>query len=75
MRTWSFVTKYRRPVFTDEMLTSCEHTMATLCVELDVELVELNGETDHALSGAMTIGDGDCAGQNVGGMPLTIASI
>ena len=31
------------------MLTSCENTntMATVCTDLDVELVEFNGETDH----------------------------
>jgi putative transposase len=40
-----FVTKYRRRLFTDAMLTSCEHTMGD--VELDVKLVEFNGETDH----------------------------
>ena len=45
-----FVTKYRRPVFTDEMLTFAEHTMRTVCSDLDVELVEFNGETDHAPS-------------------------
>jgi putative transposase len=42
-----FVTKYRRPVFTDEMLTFCENTMRAVCTELDVELVEFNGESDH----------------------------
>ncbi len=42
-----FVTKYRRAVFTDAMLTFCEHTMRGVCAELDVELVEFNGETDH----------------------------
>ena len=35
-----FVTKYRRPVFTDEMLTFAENTVRTLCSDLDVELVE-----------------------------------
>jgi len=29
------------------MLTFCEHNMRTACAELDVELVEFNGETDH----------------------------
>ena len=29
------------------MLTFCEHTMRTVCAELDVELVEFNGEADH----------------------------
>ncbi|MGH3970225.1 MAG: IS200/IS605 family transposase [Mycobacterium sp.] len=42
-----FVTKYRRKVFTDAMLTFCEHTMRTVCTEFDVELVEFNGEADH----------------------------
>jgi REP-associated tyrosine transposase len=42
-----FVTKYRRPVFTDAMLIFTEHTMRGACDELDAELVEFNGETDH----------------------------
>jgi putative transposase len=42
-----FVTKYRRPVFTDAMLTFTENTMRGACAELDVELVEFNGEPDH----------------------------
>ncbi len=42
-----FVTKYRRPVFTGEMLTSCEHLMPDICLSLGGELREFNGETDH----------------------------
>jgi REP-associated tyrosine transposase len=42
-----FVTKYRRTVFTDAMLTFCEDTMRDTCSDLDAELVEFNGETDH----------------------------
>jgi len=42
-----FVTKYRRPVFTDAMLTHTEETMRSVCADLDAELVEFNGETDH----------------------------
>ena len=42
-----FVTKYRRPVFTNAMLTFAETTMRAVCAELDAELVEFNGETDH----------------------------
>jgi REP element-mobilizing transposase RayT len=42
-----FVTKYRRPVFTGQMLTLCEHTVGAVHAELDVELVEFNGEADH----------------------------
>lgn len=41
------LTKYRRKVFTDDMLTFCEHTMAEVCADLDAELVEFNGEADH----------------------------
>ena len=41
------VTKYRRPVFSDDMLTIGEHTMRAVCAELYVELVGFNGETDH----------------------------
>jgi putative transposase len=42
-----FVTNYRRPVSTDQMLTFCQRTMHAVCAELDVELVEVNGEADH----------------------------
>jgi putative transposase len=42
-----FVTKYRRTLFTDLMLTFCEHTMRAVCTDLDAELVEFNGEADH----------------------------
>ncbi len=42
-----FVAKYRRPVFTAEMLTSCEHHMADICLSWGGELREFNGETDH----------------------------
>ena len=42
-----FATMYRRPVFTDAMLTFAEDTTRTVCSDLDVELVEFNGETDH----------------------------
>jgi putative transposase len=39
-----FVTKYRRPIFTDAMLSLCQHTMRDGCADLDAELVEFNGE-------------------------------
>ena len=42
-----FGTKFRRTLFTGDMLTFCEHTMRAVCAELDVELVEFNGEADH----------------------------
>jgi putative transposase len=41
------VTKYRRRVFTDAMLTYCENAMRSVCAELGAELVEFNGEADH----------------------------
>ncbi|WP_233211533.1 IS200/IS605 family transposase, partial [Mycobacterium sp. shizuoka-1] len=43
-----FVTKYRRKVFTDAMLTYCETTMREVCDDLGAELVEFNGEANHA---------------------------
>jgi putative transposase len=42
-----FVTKYRRPVFTDAMLIFTEKTMRGVCADLDAELVQFNGEADH----------------------------
>jgi putative transposase len=42
-----FVTQYRRRVFTDPMLRSCERDLRAVCAELDVDLVEFNGEADH----------------------------
>jgi putative transposase len=42
-----FVTKYRRGVFTDEMLTFCEQVMRDVCADFESELAEFNGETDH----------------------------
>lgn len=42
-----FVTKYRRTVFTDDMLTFTERTIGGACDELGADLVEFNGEADH----------------------------
>lgn len=42
-----FVTKYRRGVFTEEMLTYCEQVMRDVCDNFESELAEFNGETDH----------------------------
>ena len=42
-----FVTKYRRKVFTNAMLTYCENTMREVCAELNAELVEFNGAAAH----------------------------
>jgi len=41
------VTKYRRRVFNHGILTDCENTIREVCDNLDAELVESNGETDH----------------------------
>ena len=42
-----FVTKYRRRIFTDAMLTHCEDTLRDICTALRAELEEFNGEADH----------------------------
>lgn len=42
-----FVTKYRRNVFTSEMLSSCEEAMQKVCDDFSVELVKFNGEDDY----------------------------
>ncbi|MGW1561943.1 IS200/IS605 family transposase [Streptomyces sp. NPDC002144] len=42
-----FVTKYRRGVFNDEMLTRCEDNMRKVCEDFDAELKEFNGERGH----------------------------
>ncbi len=42
-----FVTKYRRPVFTDSLLTDCHRLMTDICADLGAQLREFNGETDH----------------------------
>jgi putative transposase len=42
-----FVTKYRRGVLNDAMLTACEQVMRDLCTEMGADLREFNGEDDH----------------------------
>jgi putative transposase len=42
-----FVTKYRRGVLTDAMLTRCEEIMRQVCADFEAELREFNGEHDH----------------------------
>lgn len=42
-----FVTKYRRGVLNDDMLTLCETTMRSVCDDFEAQLVEFNGEEDH----------------------------
>lgn len=42
-----FVTKYRKDVLDDEMLTRCEEIMRKVCEDFEAELKEFNGERDH----------------------------
>lgn len=42
-----FVTKYRRKVFTAEMLDRCETIISDVAAPLDVGIMEINGEADH----------------------------
>jgi putative transposase len=42
-----FITKYRRGVLTDEMLTCCEDSMRKVCGDFEAVLREFNGEHDH----------------------------
>lgn len=42
-----FVTKYRRQVFTGQMLTECEAVMRDAAQTLGAAVVEFNGESDH----------------------------
>lgn len=42
-----FVTKYRKAVFSEEMLFSLEGYFRKVCSNFECELVEFNGEKDH----------------------------
>ncbi|ABY21890.1 ISRs3 [Renibacterium salmoninarum ATCC 33209] len=42
-----FVTKYRRGVLNNDMLTRCEEIMDDICKDFEAELTEFNGEEDH----------------------------
>jgi putative transposase len=42
-----FVTNYRRPVFADTMLTSCQQLIRDVCTGVNTELREFNGQSDH----------------------------
>ena len=42
-----FVTKYRRGVFTAQMLTRCEDVMREVCGDFGADLREINGAEDH----------------------------
>jgi putative transposase len=42
-----FVTKYRRDVFTKEILGDLKHVFDSVCGDFEGELVEFDGEDDH----------------------------
>nr|WP_279324778.1 IS200/IS605 family transposase [Conservatibacter flavescens] len=42
-----FVTKYRRDVFTKEMLDDLAEIFKSVCADFEAELVEFDGEDDH----------------------------
>ena len=42
-----FVTKYRRGVFTGEMITRLHSIFKEVCIQMSVELLEFGGENDH----------------------------
>jgi putative transposase len=42
-----FVTKYRREVFTKEILDDLRPIFANVCVDFEAELIEFDGEDDH----------------------------
>ena len=42
-----FVTRYRRGVVNDDMLTRCEEIMRKVCEDFEAELKEFNGARDH----------------------------
>lgn len=42
-----FVTKYRREVFTKEILNALHVIFAQTCLDFEAELIEFDGEDDH----------------------------
>lgn len=42
-----FVTKYRKNVFTKEVLSSLKDIFESVCTDFGAKLVEVNGENDH----------------------------
>jgi putative transposase len=42
-----FVTKYRRGVFTEQILNDLRSMFASVCTDFEAELVEFDGEDDH----------------------------
>ena len=42
-----FVTKSRKPVFSDALLKVVETTIRETCIQMNSELIEFNGESNH----------------------------
>lgn len=42
-----FVTKYRRGVFTKEILDELRAIFLSVCIDFEADLVEFDGEDDH----------------------------
>lgn len=42
-----FVTKYRRAVFTKEILTEMRYIFTSICSDFEARLIEFEGEKDH----------------------------
>ncbi|MCF9045715.1 IS200/IS605 family transposase [Acinetobacter nectaris] len=42
-----FMAKYRRDVFSKEMLLTMQEVFERVCIDFEAELVEFNGEHDH----------------------------
>ena len=46
-KNWFFVTKYRRAGFTKDTLDDLRPILASLCIDFESELIELEEEDDH----------------------------
>lgn len=42
-----FVTKYRKAIFSQQMLSRMKIIFSDICEKFDAELIEFNGEKDH----------------------------
>ncbi|HSV22677.1 MAG TPA: IS200/IS605 family transposase, partial [Xanthobacteraceae bacterium] len=42
-----FVTKYRRKVFSKDVLDDMRGVFASVCTDFEAELIEMDGEDDH----------------------------
>ena len=46
-KNWFFVTIYRRDGFTKKILCDLRPTLASVCIDFESELIELEEEDDH----------------------------